>query len=256
MSIFKSIFTTIVNIFSKQFYFLASIASFLGLFIVFVKESWAVYVALSFFCLILITFTSYLVYALFKILEIRGTDHENRSSFVKYETLDGNIITYETYKLIQSKKPILTEMEYSFKWTGTHLPKITSDLQDVVNIVDEQDVTKYDKALLKFRKPIYYNQNCVVHFKAELDDVDKKSLPHVETRVLNEIDIVHYRIILKHKPLEYNQNAILQKCKINSNVSSSFEKIREIPFDTLTKSYEYHLLNPEIGYYYRISWER
>jgi hypothetical protein len=256
MNTIKTILSTIVNIFSKQFYFLASLASFVGLFIVFIKETWAVYVALSFFCSIIVIFVSYLIYAIFKMLEIRGTDHENRSTFIKYETADGNIITYETYKLIQVKKPLLTEMDYSFKWTGTHLPIVTSDLQEVVNIVDEQDPNKYDRALLKFKKPVYYNQNCVLHFKATLDDVDKHSQPHVETRVISEVDIIHYRIILKNKSSEYNQNAILQKCRINSNVSTSFEKIREIPFDSLTRSYEYHLLNPEIGYYYRISWEK
>ena len=239
-----------------KFAFFASLASVLGLILLFIADKWAVFVALTFFCLMLLVFTSYLIYALYRILDIKQTDHENRSTFIKYETLDGNNITYETYKLIQVKKPVLTEMDYNFKWTGTHLPIVTSDLQEVVNIVDEQDPTKYDRALLKFKKPIYYNQNCVLHFKATLDDADKHSQPHVETRVTSEVDIIHYRIILKNKSAEYTQNAILEKCKINSNVSTSFEKIREIPFDSITKSYEYHLLNPEIGYYYRIRWEK
>lgn len=253
---YRNFAKTISTLFSGKFAFFASLASIIGIILFFIADKTAIFFALGFFCVMLLTFTSYLIYALYKILDVKQTDHENRSTFIKYETLDGNIITYETYKLIQVKKPVLTEMDYNFKWTGTHLPTVTSDLQEVVNIVDEQDPTKYDRAVLKFRKPIYYNQNCVLHFKATLDDVDKKSLPHLETRVTSEVDIVHYRIILKNKPQEYTKNAILEKGKINSSVSTSFEKIREIPFDSDTKSYEYHLLNPEFGYYYRIRWEK
>lgn len=248
--------STISSLFSGKFAFFASLSSIFGLFLFFTASSTAVFIALTFFCLMLLIFTSYLIYALYKILDIRQMDHENRSTFVKYETTDGNTIVYETYKLIQVKKPVLTEMEYNFKWTGTHLPKVTSDLQEVINIVDEQDSSKYDRALLKFKKPIYYNQNCVLHFKAELDDIDKLSAPYVETRVTSEVDIIHYRIILKNKSARFGQNAVLERRKINADVSASFEKIREIAFDKDIKSYEYHLLNPEIGYYYRIRWDK
>lgn len=252
----KSLIYTLSSLFSGKFAFFGSLASILGLLVLITRDDWSIIVALSFFCLMLLIFTSYLVYNLYKVLNTQQTDHENRSTFIKYETLDGNIITYETYKLIQVKKPVLTEMEYNFKWTGTHMPTISSDLQEVVNVVDEQNPLKYDRALLKFKKPVYYNQNFVLHFKAILDDVDKISLPHVETRVTSEIDIIHYRIILKNKPSDFSLNAILEKRKMNTDVSASFEKIREIPFDNISKSYEYHLLNAEIGYYYRIRWEK
>jgi len=222
----------------------------------FLPNKWYAVIGLIFFCIMLLVFTIHLIRSLNRILDIRGTEHGNRSSFIKYETLDGNQIIYETFKLVQVKTPVLTEFDYHFKWTGTHLPIVTSDLQSVVNIVDLNDPTNYDKAILKFKKPVYYNQNVVLHFKAILDDTDKVSLPHLETRVTNEVDIIHYRVILKHKPDGYNSNAILEKCKINTSTSATFEKIREIPFDKVTKSYEYHLLNPEIGYYYRISWIR
>lgn len=255
MKTLRTIFSTIANLFSKQFYFLASLASLVGVLFLIFKERWSIYIALAFFCLMLFMFTACLIYAIFKILEIDNKDFENRSTFIKYETLDGNQIIYETYKLIQSKKPLLLDMAYNFKWTGTHLPVVTSALQQVENIVDEQDPSKYDRAILKFAKPLYYNKNCVVHFKALLDDADHQSLPHVETRVTSEVDIIHYRIILKHKPDDYSSNAILQRKRISSGVNTNFEKIKEIAFDKVTKSYEYHLLNPEIGYYYQISWE-
>ncbi|MCH8536078.1 MAG: hypothetical protein LAT51_13490 [Flavobacteriaceae bacterium] len=255
MNTFKNIAKTVVNIFSKQFYFLANLTSIIALIIIFVNQKWAVVFALAFFCLMLFVFTCYLLYSIYRIIEVRDIEHENKSTFVKYETNDGNIIIFETYKLIQCKKPLLTQLEYKFNWTGTHMPTITSNLQNLKNIVDEKDNTKYDKAILKFKKPLYYNQNTVVHFRAELDDTDKVSQPHVETRVAEEVDIIHYRIILKHKADTFDKNAILKRAKINSTVSPKFEKLREIAYDKITKSYEYHLLKPEIGYFYRISWE-
>lgn len=252
----KNLTKTFTSLFSGQFAFFASLASILGLCILFISDKWYALIALIFFCLMLLVFTIHLIRSLNKILSVRNGDHESKSTFVKYETLDGNTINYETFKLIQVKKPVLTEWDYYFKWTGTHLPVVTSDLQSVEDVMDLKDPRVYNKAILKFKKPIYYNQSVVIHFKATLDDTDKASKSHVETRVTDEVDIIHYRIILKDKPATYVSNAVLEKCRIESDVSTSFEKIKEIAFDPATKSYEYHLLNPEIGYYYRIRWKR
>ncbi len=252
----KNFFTSLNSVFSGKFAFLASLASILGLIILILKDDWAIKIALMFFCLMLTVFTAYLIYTLYRILDIKQVDHENRSTFIKYETTDGNKITYETYKLLQSKKPVLTEFDYNFKWTGSIFPEVTSDFQEVINVVDEKNPNSYDKAILKFKRPLYYNQNTVLHFKAILDDVDKQSQPYVETKVKEEVDIIHYRIVLKNKPNNYNANAILEKRKIINETANGFEKIREISYDTVSKSYEYHLLNPEIGFFYRIRWEK
>ena len=115
-----------------------------------------------------------------------------------------------------------------------------------------KEIEKLEKEVVRLKKNIETKKAKI----EELDDVDGKSLPHVETRVTDEIDIIHYRIILKHKSETYDKNAILERCKMNSNMSSNFEKIKEIAFDKNTKSYEYHLLNPEVQYYYRITWEK
>lgn len=160
------------------------------------------------------------------------------------------------FKLIQAKRPLLTEYDWGFKWSGSHLPIITSDYQNVKDVLDEKDPGKYDKAVLKFSKPLYYNQTTVVHFKAIADDSDHKSGTYVESKVKYEVDVIHYRIVLKHKAENFDTNAIIERKKIKSDVGSKYEKIKEIPFDKGTKSYEYHLFSPEIGYYYRISWVR
>ncbi|GHT35176.1 hypothetical protein FACS189434_12570 [Bacteroidia bacterium] len=129
-------------------------------------------------------------------------------------------------------------------------------MQTIGDLIAIQNLKKTDKVLLKLKKPIYYNQNCIIHFKTECDDTDKKSMPYVASRVEKETDIIHFRIILKHKPNEFDSNAILERELISSEIRVGYEKIKEIPFDKITKSYEYHLLAPETGYFYRIRWEK
>lgn len=255
MPIIKDAYIAIVNVFSKQFYFIASLASIVGLFLVFINNKYAVVVALLFFCIMLLIFTISLLYTLFKITGLNSNDFESKSTFVKYETTDCKSITFEIYKLIQSKKTILSDYSFNFKWSGSIMPTVSSDLQDVTNVMDLQDPTQYDKAILKFKKPVYYNDNQVIHFKALLNDTDKQSNTYVSNRITQEVDIIHYRIILKYKPVNYDNNAILEKRKIAA-IDSKFEKVQEIGFDTVTKSYEYHLLKPDLGFIYRIVWER
>ena len=255
MSILKDAYIASVNVFSKQFYFFTSFASIIGLCTLFISDKHSVIIALCFFCLMLLAFTLSLLYTVFKITNQNETEFDSKSTFVKYETLDGKSITFEIYKLIQAKKTILSDYTFNFKWSGSILPKITSDLQDVVNVLDLQDASLYDKAILKFRKPIYYNQNEVIHFKAILNDIDKMSQTYVSNRITQEVDIIHYRIILKYKPENYDVNAIVEKRKINA-IDSKYEKVEELSFDYATKSYEYHLLKPDLGFIYRISWTR
>lgn len=251
----RDAFTAVVNILSKQFYFFASLASIVGFIILFINNEAATWIALIFYCVVVTSFCVALIYTLLKLINIKNQDFDSKSTFVKYETSDGNVIIFEIYKLIQSKKTILTEHLFNFKWTGRIMPEITSDLQEVINIVDQKDPAKYDKAILKFKRPVYYNENEVIHFKAKLDDTDKKSETHVSNRITQEVDIIHYRIILKYKLADYNSNAFLERKRIDS-INDNYDKIREIAFDPTTKSYEYHLLKPELGYIYRIRWER
>ncbi|GHT41276.1 hypothetical protein AGMMS49965_10820 [Bacteroidia bacterium] len=36
----------------------------------------------------------------------------------------------------------------------------------------------------------------------------------------------------------------------------AYETIETVTFDNPCKSYEYHLLEPEVGYFYRIEWQK
>jgi len=253
MEILKQMLKLVVNLLSKPFYFLASLASLIGFVVIFTGDRDKMLWSFIFFNFLLLVLIGTLVYTILKLLNNSTSDFESKSTFIKYETPDGNKIFYDVYRLIQCKRPILSEYEFNFKWTGTHLPIVTSELQKVKNILDDKDPSNYDKAILKLKVPLSFNESCVINFKAELDDTDKQSETYVSNRILRPVDIIHYRIVLRYK--ENSENAILERRKINS-ISQGFEKIKEIAFDKISKSYEYPLLNPELGYIYRMTWKR
>ena len=59
---------------------------------------------------------------------------------------------------------------------------------------------------------------------------------------------------LKRDESFFQQEAVAQR-KIES-ASQTFTEVRQVAFDKTSKSYEYPLLNPELGYIYRIRWDR
>ena len=239
---------------SIPFFALASLASIVSLILFFFAIPWAVIIALSVFCLTLIVFLICLIRVLNKFIEKENADnYKKKSSFMKFETSDGINSIFETYRHIQAKCTILYELEHSFKWTGSKMPDVTSNIQEVTHVIDNKTNT-YDKAILKFKQPLLYNETAIVHFHAKCNDADGTAKPYLETRIDSQIDVIHYRIVLKHKTGKYSSNATLSRKKIASDMSADYETIKSINFDLSTKSYEHHLLSPEVGYYYKISW--
>lgn len=253
METLKDMFKLIVNLLSKTFYFLAALASLVGFFVVFINDKDKIFWSFVFFNFLLLVLIGSSIYTILRLLNKSTSDFESKSIFVRFKTLDGHNISYEVYKLIQCKRPILSEYNYSFKWSGTNQPKINSDLQTVIDVMDFNNPSNYDKAILKFEKPLIFNESCVIHFKADLDDADKQSGTYVSNRIIRPVDVIHYRILLRHK--DDNPNAIIERKKIDA-VTQDFNKVREVPFDKTSKSYEHPLLNPDLGYIYRISWIR
>lgn len=235
---------------------IGSIASIAGLFLFCFSSTISIIIALSYFCVCLTIILTAILFILFSF--IKGSHkfpYEKISAFTKYETSDGVHITNETYRVIQVKRILLTEVEQNFKWTGSKRPEITSGLQTTSPPVFN-DKNTYDKVTLKLKKPMMFNETGVLHFHARMDDVDGVAEPFLSFRVDMPINIIHYTIILKYKPDNYDIPAKLLRMKIDSDLSPRYETMLSIPFDNDSKSYEYHLISPEVGYFYRIEWEK
>lgn len=234
---------------------LAGFASIIGLIILAFSNQTNAIIALSFFCAALIVLLISILYAIHCFIKKENeNNHIKVSVFTKFETIDNTHSIFETYRVIQSKRLVLTEINQMFKWSGSRLPKVSSKFQEVKDVITEKQ--DYDKAILRFKRPLLYNETGVVHFRAETDDFDNKAKPHLDYKVAAPINIIHYRVILKHKNSEFNAPAKILRKPIYSKHPADYEEIGSVTFDERAKSYEYYLTNPEIGYFYRLQWEK
>jgi hypothetical protein len=228
-----------------------SILSLLGFFL---KDDKMSLIALISFCLFLIAIILLLFWAIGEYLK-----NQSKSPYVvnflyfRYTTNDGNFIEYETFKNIQCKRIIMDSINYSFKWSGSKLPEISSNLQTISSKINVNK-RDYDNVELKLSQPILLNETDVVHFKAKLDDSDKASATYLETRVANVTKAVLFRVELRYKSDTYSTPAKIARMPIASSTSPVWENIAHTPF--VHKVYEYQLVNPEVGYFYRLSWDR
>lgn len=185
-----------------------------------------------------------------KIAALKAPEGSLRfATYIRYSTQDGRFIKYEVHKHMQCKTLILGSHIHKFHWTGSKPPLVKSDLQDVVN--QRSIAGNYDEVELSFKKPLTYNDWCVVHIQMELDDTDNKSSKHCELSVKEPVQLVSFRIDLRH--LNNNHDAKITE-KRSSDLFSNERCIANVCFDRDSKSYEYIIHNPQMGYTYKIDW--
>ena len=89
-----------------------------------------------------------------------------------------------------------------------------------------------------------------------MNDVDKVSEPKVELCVKYPIEYIQITVSLGYKVSDYNAPAVLKRIKLNSDLPSDYTNVDSVPFDPIHKQYQYRLINPEPGYFYKLVWER
>jgi len=181
-------------------------------------------------------------------------DYQKLSFFTRYEYLDKTHIKYDGYRLIQSKRPFLSEIKWKFKWTGSILPKISSKLQDCDGKITKNTSNDYDYVILKFKKVLFFNEPAVVHFHADMDDVDGTAQPHLDVKIEEPISVVNFQVTLDYKSEDFSEQALFKRKLINSEIPTDYVVLETVNFNTQSKSYEYVLTNPEVGYFYRLEW--
>ena len=195
------------------------------------------------------------LYVINKLLKnSNDIDYQKLSFFTRYEYIDKTHIRYDGYRLIQSKRPFLSEIKWRFKWTGTVLPKISSRLQNCDGQIIKNSSNDYDQVVLKFKKALFYNEPAVVHFHADMDDVDGVAQPHLDVKIEEPISVVNFHVILAYKDKDFSEQAVFKRKLINSAIPTDYVVLETIPFNVQSKSYEYVLTNPEVGYFYRLEW--
>ena len=234
----------------------AAVASILSLVLMFAADRWhatAALIAIVFFLLSLLVI---LYSALNRYVGAKYPDGYSRlSSFVRYHTADGKHVMYEAYKHIQCRKPVMSVFRHGFKWTGSRPPRITSRLQEVRTRSDG-GAESYDCVELAFSRPLLYGEAAVVHHAMELDDSDQASSPHVEFRVHEPVQLIVWRVELRHLPRSWRKHARVIRRRIDAQFQARPEHVALVEFDPATRGYEYHVLRPEPGYFYCLEWDR
>ena len=239
--------------FSGYFSLIASIASVLGLILSFIsdKESDIIALIAFVFFLIIILFRIFYVTKQFMLNKTEKGEHRF-ATYVYYSTIDGLQICYEMHKYLQCKTFIINEHIHEFSWSGTKIPRVSSLRQDVVRIDKSPNKEDYDKLILKFRKPLVYNDFSIVHIRMDIDDSDKGSNPYCGQRIEEELQLLSFRVELKH--LALNHNAKIMRKKYKTTLEQGFQTIDTVAFDPMSRSYNYVVYQPEIGYKYKIDW--
>lgn len=235
--------------------FCGSVASIVGGILSLCSTSISSVVVLGCLCVFLLSVLILNIYGVFQFIKKEnGKPYKKISIFATFETCNDTHSKYETYRVIQSKRLALTYFDHEFKWSGTKQPIISSDIQ-IKGKYTPKDATEYDVVRLHFKKPLIFNDTATVHFRAELDDVDHVAKPYLEFKVDTPINLILYKIILKNKPADFNESATLYKKPIDARIGV-YESVCTVSFDPITKTYQYPLIDPTVGYFYKLEWKK
>lgn len=247
----KSLINLSKHFFSGYFSLIASLASIIGLFIIFLPNKNQTIIALIAFIVFLLIILLRLFFVVKTFLLQKTEDGFHKfATYMRYYTNDGKHITYEAYKYIQCKTLIMDEHHHEFYWTGKSVPIIKSDIQRFMGT--SKSTNGYEKATLKFITPLTYNDFAVVHLKMDLDDSGQISETHLEQRVKEKVQFINFRVELRH--CKNKKDARVMRKVINS--PGGYSIIDYVKFDTLNRSFEYSFPNPDAGYLYRLEWDR
>lgn len=244
------------TVIEKPFLLVSSLCSIISIVALCVQTKAGLIIAVCFLCVALVIILIAIVRVLNRFLEQTPDKHNCVSSFVKYKTNDGENIEFESYKLIQVKCSIMQFFDMGFKWSGKHFPNISSDLQSVEFESKSKDGSSYDSVRLRLKKPALFNETTIIHFRTKATDPERVSEPKVELCVKQPIEFIHVDIQLGYKDFLYSHTAKVERAKIDSDVPQKYETLCSIPFDGIYRQYTYSFINPEPGYFYRITWER
>lgn len=237
--------------------FLASLSSVAAIILLFVNNETACICALGLFCFGLLLIVVGILRGISNFVEKTYKDpYKKIASFFIFKSEDGVNSTFETYRLIQSKRPFLSTIQYDYKWTGNVKPQLASDPHRVVRNENSNDRNTWDRATIKFQHPLKYDECAVLHIKTVNEDKEKVAKPWINAKLDSPIEVITFRVLLPYKEDSFNEPAYFERRKIDAQVDGEYEHIECVAFDRKCKSYFISKHYPEAGYSYRLRWEK
>ena len=159
---------------------------------------------------------------------------------------------FENRKIIQSKTPFLSEVEYKRKWYGTGSPIFKVNGVPVAYSTNGKP-DEYDIVPIKMGKILAYNETSSFSTSYETQFSDYE--PFYGCRVEEPTDFIQFRILLGYKSGKVKPASLYKKSnKPGSTASEIF--IENIDFDAKHKLYFKLIDDPEVGYDYFIKWQK
>lgn len=229
----------------------------LTLFLYFIDKLWAAVICLGTVTILFVSLFWVLIRILNRHLRTEYPDEATlESAFIRLSSDNGEIFHYDSYRTVMCRRLFLTEYKQRFRWYSNTPPDknaVTSNLQDVTEIISTAEEGDFHTAILSLREPIRFNQCAVIH----LHSVDSEPEPHLDASISgNGIKLIHYTVELNYKPETFNSVAILEWRKKNSRLATDFKELKKIPFNKASKTYSCPIENPKIDYFYRLRWEK
>jgi hypothetical protein len=242
----------------KLFNIVAGLASIAGLLLyLFVEHPLKGWIGASFVVLIAAYVARQVLKTVREVLTLKyPKGHTRLATFVRYTCLDGKTIEYFVHRVIQAKQPYLSRVEHGFKWSGTKQPIITCEPHTLSGVNYHGSEIEYDQVHVQLKDPILYNQVVVVPIKMVIDDSDHKSEPFVMQRVDEPSQLVSWRVELGAEKDRTSSPARLMRKALGSKHEAKWELMRQVEYHPIRKSYETELIHPQLGYHYRLSWDR
>lgn len=241
----------------SAFTFIASVCSIVSLGLLFIEDKNSVIIALITLIFGLVVIIARILVGINRIIKVDSAeDYKRISSLYVYESANGVNSTFEVFRTIQCKRLFLSSIPYNFKWTGSIPPKISSLSQAISPLTVSSSKNEWDTLQIKFPSPLRYNQCAVVNVKTENDDSDGTAKPWISSRLDSPIEMMSYRVLLSYKNNDYNTPAHFERKKIDTQIDGDYEHIDSVSFNCNHKSYFYTIVNPEVGYIYRLRWEK
>lgn len=167
-----------------------------------------------------------------------------------FRTEDGVNAEFELRRFIQCKKAFMSSIKHDFKWEGDGSPDISSNgvrLNACVNA----DSNDFDYVVVPIGKNLYYNECAVVpiSFKSSYADVKTEYF----FKAVEYVGTIDFKIMLGHK--HEAPEAVLYRKKFGSVLDNPYKQIGKVNFNKTFRMYEISF-TPEVGYIYKIEWEK
>jgi len=242
--------------YSEIFYISSALASIVGLSFIGINDPYRANIALFLICLMFFVLFLRTWQVVGRVLQGEfPSEYLTDSLFINYSTDDGDCIKYEVYKYIQCKRISLAEYAHGFHWTGSKEPKITSELQELKEIRKSEDGV-FDRAMLRLKQPLKYNDCETIHVAMMIDDSDHHSETYLENSINKPLKLLKMQVELHNKPDGYKGVAKCKRKKMSERVNHGYELLEDVKFNPHSKSFKVVIPKPEIGYFYRLEWDR